>query len=75
MALRSDIASSFEKKGLRFVSLNESTTDDQKSTLVYTDGSGKSVSKDIDIRLAELEDTLSTLDAIDPEDLANFLLK
>jgi hypothetical protein len=75
MALRPDISDSFDKKGLKFVSLNESTLDPEKSTLIYNDGSGKAVSKEIAIRLEELEDTLSTLDAIDPEDLANFLLK
>jgi hypothetical protein len=75
MPLRDDISAAFEMKGLKFVSLNESTTDPQKSTLVYLDGSGQSMSKEISIRISELEDTIEALDAIDPEDIANFLLK
>jgi nucleoside diphosphate kinase len=75
MPLRDDITAEFEKKGLKFVSLNESTIDPQKSTLVYIDSSGKSVNKEINIRISELEDTLTVLEAMDPEDLANFLLK
>ncbi len=75
MTLRGDIADSFQKKGLRFVSLNESTQNPERTTLVYIDGSGKKVSKEIDIRLSELEDTVSAIDVIDPEDLADYLLK
>lgn len=74
MPLREDIAEGFEKKGLKFVSLNESKADSQKTTLLYLDGSGKSVSKEINIRLSELEDTLTVLEAMDPEDMASFLL-
>lgn len=76
MTLRGDIAESFQKKGLTFVSLNESDRDPEtKTTLVYIDAGGKTVSKDIEIRLSELEDTVSAIDVIDPEDLADFLLK
>lgn len=75
MTLRDDITDSFGKKGFKFVSLNESADDPQKSTLVYTDGSGASVKKEISIRISELEDTISTIDLIDPEGLADFLLK
>jgi nucleoside diphosphate kinase len=75
MPLRDDITTEFEKKGLKFVSLKESAIDPQKSTLLYIDSSGKSVSKEISIRISELEDTLTVLESMDPEDLANFLLK
>jgi hypothetical protein len=75
LTLRGDIAESFQKKGLRFESLNESTADPERTTLVYIEASGKRVSKEIDIRLSELEDTVSAIDIIDPEDLAEFLLK
>lgn len=75
MTLREDISASFQTKGLKFVSLNESTSNPQGSTLVYEDSSGKSTTKEVDIRLSELEDTLAALDVIDPGDLANFLLQ
>jgi hypothetical protein len=75
MTLREDITASFRAKGLNFVSLNESASNPQGSTLVYEDGTGKSISKEIGIRLSELEDTLAALDAIDPDDMANFLLQ
>jgi hypothetical protein len=75
VTLRGDIAASFQAKGLKFVSLNESTVNPQGSTLVYDDASGKQVSKEIGIRLSELEDTISAIDAIDPDDMADFLLK
>ncbi len=75
MTLRGDIAKSFRTKGLTFVSLNESAANPEGSTLVYTDVSGKQTTKEIGIRLEELEDTVEALDAIDPEDIANFLLQ
>ena len=75
MTLRDDIGASFTAKGLKFVSLNESTTNPQGSTLVYEDGSGKSISKEIAIRLPELEDTVEALGIIDPDDIASFLLQ
>lgn len=75
MTLRDDIIDSFRVKGLKFVSLNESTTNPQGSTLVYEDASGKSISKEIGIRLSELEDTVTALDVMDPDDIANFLLE
>jgi len=65
----------FEKRGLKFVSLNESSVDPKKSTLLYLEGSGKSTSKEINIPISELEDTLSALELMDPDDLANFLLQ
>jgi nucleoside diphosphate kinase len=73
--LRDDITAGFEKKGLKFVSLKESAIDPQKSTLVYIDSAGKSVSKEINTRISELEDTMTVLEVMDPEDVANFLLK
>lgn len=75
MLLRDDVTLGFEKKGLKFVSLNESTIDPQKSTLIYIDGSGKTVNKEIDMRISQLEDTMTVLEVMDPEDLANFLLE
>lgn len=75
MSLRDDIMAAFEKRGLKFVSLNESSVDPKKSTLLYLEGSGKSASKEINIPISELEDTLSTLELMDPDDLANFLLQ
>ena len=75
MPLRDDIIAAFEKRGLKFVSLKESALDPQKSTLVYIDSAGKSMSKEINTRISELEDTMTVLEVMDPEDLANFLLK
>jgi nucleoside diphosphate kinase len=75
MPLRDDITAAFEKRGLKFVSLKESALDPQKSTLVYIDSTGKSMSKEINTRISELEDTMTVLEVMDPEDLANFLLK
>lgn len=75
MLLRDDVSFGFEKKGLKFVSLNESSIDPQKSTLIYIDGSGRTVNKEIGMRISQLEDTMTVLEAMDPEDLANFLLK
>ena len=75
MALRGDIANSFQKKGFTFVSLNESTENPDHTTLVYIDRAGKTVTKEIQIRLSELEDTVNAIDVIDPEDLADYLLQ
>lgn len=69
-----DLKSSFQKKGFEFVSLTESSVDPEKSILTYTDGSGKTITKDVKIRLDSLEDTVEAVDLIDPDDLANFLL-
>jgi hypothetical protein len=74
MSLVEDVRASFKAKGLTFVSLNESKEDPEKTTLTYTDGAGKTVLKEVDIRLEELEDTVAALDTMDPTDLANFLL-
>jgi len=74
MSLRKDVAADFQTKGLKFISLNESSTSPGKSTLVYQDSAGKMLSKEINLRISELEDTLSALDAMDPEGLADYLL-
>ena len=74
MSLVADVRASFKAKGLTFISLTASSDDPEKSTLTYSDGSGKTIRKSVGIRLEELEDTLAVLDTMDPEDLANFLL-
>jgi len=74
MSMMDDLKASFQKKGLNFVSLTESRADPDKSVLTYTDGSGKTVTKDVKIKLDSLEDTVEAVDLIDPDDLANFLL-
>jgi hypothetical protein len=74
MSLVEDVRASFKAKGLTFVSLTESKEDPEKTTLTYTDGAGKIVLKEVNIRLEELEDTVAALDGMDPTDLANFLL-
>ena len=74
MSLVKDVRASFQAKGLTFISLTKSSDDPEKSTLTYTDGSGKTVRKEVGIRLEELEETVAVLDTMDPEDLANFLL-
>jgi len=75
MSLRNDIAESFQKRGLTFVSLNESPSNPEHTILVYLDASGKKATKEIGIRLEDLEETVSAIDVIDPEDVADFLLK
>lgn len=75
MGLRDDVADSFASKGLKFVSMNESLKDPQKTTLVYLDNQGNTVSKEISMPLEELEDTVSTLDVMDPGDIAAYLLE
>jgi hypothetical protein len=74
MSMMDDLRASFQKKGFKFVSLTESTADPEKSILTYTDGSGRTITKDVKIRLASLEDTMEAVDLMDPDDLANFLL-
>jgi len=74
MSLVEDVRAAFQAKGLNFVSLTESKEDPQSTTLTYTDGYGKTVRKEVKIRLEELENTIAVLDGMDPADLANFLL-
>ena len=47
MSLVEDVRASFQVKGLTFVSLSESSEDPEKTTLTYTDGSGKTVRKEV----------------------------
>jgi hypothetical protein len=77
MSLVEDVRASFKAKGLTFVSLTESNEDPEKTTLTYTDGSGKTVRKDVKTRLEMLEDMVEDLDRMDmdPTGLANFLLE
>jgi hypothetical protein len=75
MSLVEDVRASFQAKGLTFISLTESKQDPEKTTLSYTDSSGKTVLKEVGIRLEELEDTVAELDRTDAEDIANFLLE
>jgi hypothetical protein len=75
MSLMDDIKGSFEKKGLEFVSLTESADNRDKSILTYKDTSGTPVTKEVNIRLSDLEEVVMTVDNLDPNDLADFLLK
>ena len=75
MSLIEDVRESFRAKGFNFVSLSESNEDPEKTTLTYTDGTGKTLYKVLEIRLEEFEDTIASLDVLDPEDLADFLLR
>ena len=74
MSLIEDVRAAFKAKGLTFVSIAESTSDSEKTVLTYKDAGGNIVTRDVDIRLSELEDTVAALAGLDPEDLANFLL-
>ena len=73
-SLIEDVRNSFKNKGLEFISITESTTDPKKSVLTYKHASGETVTKDVAIPLSELEDTVATIETIDPSDLANYLL-
>jgi hypothetical protein len=75
MSLMDDVKGAFAKKGLEFVSLTESSDDPDMSILNYKDASGKITSKQVPIRLADLEETIVTVDIVDPMDLAEYLLK
>ncbi len=74
-SLREDVRNSFKSKGLEYVSLTESTTDPKKTILTYKHASGKSVSKEVALPLSELEDVVQEIEALDPEDLADYLLR
>jgi len=75
MSLMEDIRSSFQQKGLEFVSITEATDNRDSSILTYKDSSGTPATKLVDIRLADLEEAVLAVDSIDPVDLANYLLK
>ena len=72
MPLIGDVRESFRVKVLEFVSLTDAGSN--RSRLTYKDG-GKLVSKEIEMPLAELENTVEELDVMDPDDLADYLLK
>jgi hypothetical protein len=74
MSLMEDIRGSFEKKGMEFVSITESTDDRDKSILTYKDATAAVVTKTVDIRLDDLEETVEAVYNVDPMDLANYLL-
>jgi hypothetical protein len=74
-SLINDIRDSFKGKGLEYISLKESTTDQRKSILTYKDSTGKALTKEILIPLSDLKDTLAEIEMLDPDDLATFLLK
>jgi hypothetical protein len=73
-SLIEDVKKSFQAKGLEFVSLTESTADPNKTVLTYKYASGETATKEITIPIAELEDTVATIEMIDPSDLASYLL-
>ena len=74
MSLVRGIRDSFKAKGLQYVSIEESPKDLDKSLLTYKDASGKTLTKEIAIRLDNLEDALSEVNIIDPDGLADYLL-
>ncbi len=74
-SLIEDVRNSFKSKGLEYVSLTESTTDPKKTILTYKDASGKTVTKEVALPLSELEDVVEEIEALDPEDLADYLLR
>jgi hypothetical protein len=69
-----DIRDAFKSKGLEYVSIAESPTDPKKTVLTYKDGSGKTLTKEIDAPLSEVKENVAEIDIIDPDDLANYLL-
>lgn len=75
MSLLEDVKSSFQQKGLEFVSLTEAADNHDYSILTYKDSCGKSATKLVDVRLADVEEVVTAVDSIDPVDLANYLLK
>ena len=74
MSLVKDIRDSFKAKGLQYVSIEESPKDRDKSLLTYKDGSGNTLTKEIAIRLDNLEEALSEVNILDPDGLADYLL-
>jgi hypothetical protein len=74
-SLIEDVRNAFKEKGLEYVSLTESTADPEKSILTYKDSSGNTVTKEIGLPLSELEEVVAEIEALDPDDLANYLLR
>ena len=73
MSLIVDIRDSFKSKGLEFVSIAE-LKDPKKTMLTYKDTSGKTVTKELDIPLSDLQEAIREVDVIDPDGLADYLL-
>ena len=69
------IRDSFRSKGLEYVSLTESAANPKKSVLTYRDSSGRTLTKEVSLPLSELEDMVAEIEALDPDDLADYLLK
>jgi hypothetical protein len=74
-SLIEDVRNSFKSKGLEYISLTESATDPKKSILKYKDGSGNTLTREVALPLSELEDMVDEIEALDPDDLAEYLLK
>lgn len=74
MSLVRDIRASFKTKGLEYVSIAESPSNRDKSVLTYKDGAGKTMTKEIAIRLDDLEEAVREVDLIDPDGLADYML-
>ena len=72
MTLIGDVRESFKAKALEFVSLTAAGTN--RSRLTYKDGA-KLMTKEFEMPLSELEETVEELDIMDPDDLAEYLLK
>jgi hypothetical protein len=74
MSLMNEVREAFKAKGLTYVSIEESTNDREKSLLTYKDASGKTLTKEISIRLDNLQEALREVGIIDPDGLADYLL-
>jgi hypothetical protein len=74
MSLIEDVRSSFEKKGLEFVSITEDVDDREKSILTYKDASKAVITKVVSIRLEDFEEAVEAVYNIDSKDLANYLI-
>ena len=68
-----DIRNSFKAQGLEYVSLSESS-DPKKTVLTYKDGSGMTLTKEIGIPMYQLKETVTEIDAMHPEGLADYLI-
>jgi hypothetical protein len=69
-----DVRDSFKAKGLEYVSIEESVKNRENSLLTYKDASGKTLTREITIRLDNLQEALREVDLIDPDGLADYLL-
>jgi hypothetical protein len=72
MTLIGDVRESFRAKDGEVVSLTDAGNN--RSRLTYKDGS-KLMTKEFEMPLSELEETVEELDIMDPDDLAEYLLK